>query len=407
MYNGIGLTTPRGSGTNGYVQANKAHVRSKKDRVIEYQSEEEIQKAERLMFREPNKDILEHERKRRIEAKCFEMRDLMEEQGYKDSEIEEQVSGYRDALLAEEFGKGDVVSKADIGKPLSTSTHALAAAAQEKNDQLKTALNISSDFKDGSSLQKKAAIRKEAEQEKAKWIESDESSSSSSSSSSSDSSDSDSDDKNGRSPEHSPKTKKKPHSLKSKKKSKKSKKKKSSKKKSKKKAKEAAKRETTEAAPKSPPANHPPTSEGSSPEQTRQLHSTVSDKRKEAHRDHRPRYSDKDHDFHDSLHRHGRRPSSRERYHERQKDARRSRSYDDFGPIEPRRAKHVDRHEEQRHYEESHASRHSARDRRYSREAAHHHHGDPEDDYDEQRKRRHERQAFDHFSQPHYGKRRK
>ena len=41
MYNGIGLTTQRGSGTNGYVQRNLSFVRQKKDR-IDYKTEEEI-----------------------------------------------------------------------------------------------------------------------------------------------------------------------------------------------------------------------------------------------------------------------------------------------------------------------------------------------------------------------------
>ena len=41
MYNGIGLTTQRGSGTNGYVQRNLSFVQQKKDR-INYKTEEEI-----------------------------------------------------------------------------------------------------------------------------------------------------------------------------------------------------------------------------------------------------------------------------------------------------------------------------------------------------------------------------
>ena len=41
MYNGIGLPTQRGSGTNGYVQRNLSFVQQKKDR-INYKTEEEI-----------------------------------------------------------------------------------------------------------------------------------------------------------------------------------------------------------------------------------------------------------------------------------------------------------------------------------------------------------------------------
>lgn len=30
MYNGIGLATPRGSGTSGYIQKNLSHIKNKK-----------------------------------------------------------------------------------------------------------------------------------------------------------------------------------------------------------------------------------------------------------------------------------------------------------------------------------------------------------------------------------------
>ena len=81
MYNGIGLETARGSGTNGYVQRNIAVLRNQSTRV-DYKSEEEIKKLDAQMVRKPNEEILEHARKRKVELKCMEMRELMEEQGY-------------------------------------------------------------------------------------------------------------------------------------------------------------------------------------------------------------------------------------------------------------------------------------------------------------------------------------
>ncbi|GBP40947.1 hypothetical protein EVAR_26028_1 [Eumeta japonica] len=80
MYNGIGLQTPRGSGTNGYVQKNWATVRMPKDRV-NYRTEEEIAKLDSASNKPPNREILDHERKRKIEVKCTELEDSLEEQG--------------------------------------------------------------------------------------------------------------------------------------------------------------------------------------------------------------------------------------------------------------------------------------------------------------------------------------
>lgn len=79
MYNGIGLQTPRGSGTNGHVQRNWAIVRKTKDKVS-YKTEEELQKLDQLN-KQPNKEILDHERKRKIEVKCAELADILEDQG--------------------------------------------------------------------------------------------------------------------------------------------------------------------------------------------------------------------------------------------------------------------------------------------------------------------------------------
>lgn len=80
MYNGIGLTTARGSGTNGFVQRNLAFVHQTKEKV-KYKTEEEIQKWDQISHKKPNQEILDHERKRKIELKCLELREELEEDG--------------------------------------------------------------------------------------------------------------------------------------------------------------------------------------------------------------------------------------------------------------------------------------------------------------------------------------
>lgn len=80
MYNGIGLPTPRGSGTNGYVQRNLGALRHKRERA-DGRPEDELRKLEASLAKKPNRDILDHERKRKVELKCLELSELMEEQG--------------------------------------------------------------------------------------------------------------------------------------------------------------------------------------------------------------------------------------------------------------------------------------------------------------------------------------
>ena len=98
MYNGIGLQTARGSGTNGFVQRNLSHVRVNKDRT-DYKPDEEQKKLEAYMARKGNAELLMHERKRKIELECAEMEDMMAEQGYSQKEIDHKVAKFRKQKL--------------------------------------------------------------------------------------------------------------------------------------------------------------------------------------------------------------------------------------------------------------------------------------------------------------------
>ncbi|KAG8759568.1 RNA-splicing factor [Serendipita sp. 396] len=77
MYNGIGLTTPRGSGTNGYVMRNISYLRSH-----DSAADRAAMEAPPMKHREPDKEILEHERKRKIEVACYELRVQLEDEEY-------------------------------------------------------------------------------------------------------------------------------------------------------------------------------------------------------------------------------------------------------------------------------------------------------------------------------------
>lgn len=78
MSSNVGLTTPRGSGTSGYVQRNLSHLRPR-DNAQPYPKDFD---SIRHRQRQPDKEILEHDRKRRIEVKVFELKDKLEDEGY-------------------------------------------------------------------------------------------------------------------------------------------------------------------------------------------------------------------------------------------------------------------------------------------------------------------------------------
>lgn len=75
MYNGIGLLTPRGSGTSGHVQNNAFNMSSASAPLTQ-------RSMAGPTIRKPNEDILEHNRKRELELKLAELEDELEDKGY-------------------------------------------------------------------------------------------------------------------------------------------------------------------------------------------------------------------------------------------------------------------------------------------------------------------------------------
>lgn len=110
MYNGIGLQTARGSGTNGYIQSNKFFVKPRTNKVLTGNSGGyEAGQGIAGVTRKPNKDILEHDRKRQIQLKLVVLEDKLVDQGYTDDEIAEKLDEARrtlEAALASEDAGG-------------------------------------------------------------------------------------------------------------------------------------------------------------------------------------------------------------------------------------------------------------------------------------------------------------
>ncbi|KRY39461.1 Exocyst complex component 3 [Trichinella spiralis] len=151
MYNGIGLQTARGSGTSGYVQKNLAHVVVSKDKQ-QYRNEDDIKRLESKVTRKPNKELILHERKRKIELKCLEMQDLMTEQNYPEEEIQEKVDKYRALLRKKLEEEGDVDDDEEANEKKVKDSHIMAQMMQEKNDRIRRALNIKKDYVSGAAF---------------------------------------------------------------------------------------------------------------------------------------------------------------------------------------------------------------------------------------------------------------
>ncbi|KIL63412.1 hypothetical protein M378DRAFT_79669 [Amanita muscaria Koide BX008] len=161
MYNGIGLATPRGSGTNGYVVRNISVLRK-------YESSRDRQSAWNApppKHREPDKAILEHERKRKVEVKCLECSFSSRKVGKIDEdEVEEQVA-LREKLLK------TLAAFAPAPKSLKSSDiHALAAAQKSELDRIARVLGTTVDYQVGDAFDREnQEDRARMAEQKARW----------------------------------------------------------------------------------------------------------------------------------------------------------------------------------------------------------------------------------------------
>ncbi|KAK8100603.1 cwf21-domain-containing protein [Apiospora kogelbergensis] len=151
---------PRGSGTSGYVQRNLAHLKPRdRDRGAPYAARD----LERHRQRQPDKGILEHERKREVEVKVFELRDKLEDEEVDEDEIDKQCDALRKDLLA----KQDRTQNTEPRKGLKMhQVHELADAKIKESERLRNALKISKDYEEGGHWKRQEErLRKAAERD--------------------------------------------------------------------------------------------------------------------------------------------------------------------------------------------------------------------------------------------------
>jgi cwf21 domain len=180
MSSNVGLTTPRGSGTSGYVQRNLSTLkprdtgfgapyppRNSSTSDSDYPSSLPRQ-------RQPDQAILAHDRQREVEVQVFELRDQLEdEEKLDEEEIDERCDKLRQELLEEMdgdgrrggSGKGGTPRKGKALKP--HQVHELAEAKIKESERLRKALGIK-EGREGKAWEK-PSVREEAEGEKERY----------------------------------------------------------------------------------------------------------------------------------------------------------------------------------------------------------------------------------------------
>lgn len=156
MSENVGLSTPRGSGTSGYVQKNRSLLRPR-DKTAPYPKDWDQTKHRQ---RQPDQEILEHEAKRAIEVKVFALRDKLEEEGVDEDDIDDQCDALRKKLESDR--KSGKSTGADARNLKSHQVHDLAKAKIEESERLRKALGISADYQEGSHWRKQEERQRES-----------------------------------------------------------------------------------------------------------------------------------------------------------------------------------------------------------------------------------------------------
>ncbi|KFU95885.1 Serine/arginine repetitive matrix protein 3, partial [Chaetura pelagica] len=91
--NGADVPSPQ-EASNGFSQPSASGTWHK--------GEEEVKVVEPSLVKKAHREILDHERKRRVELKCMELQEMMEEQGYSEEEIRQKVGTFRQMLMEKE-----------------------------------------------------------------------------------------------------------------------------------------------------------------------------------------------------------------------------------------------------------------------------------------------------------------
>ena len=160
MYNGIGLTTPRGSGTSGHVVKNVSYLkpeffRNKVDSNTGRQNSNS--QTQGLISGQSNKEILDHNKKREIESKLYELQENMIDQGYSDAEIEVKLAEARKVQNNKASSASSRVSKS------LNDSHVRESVKREENLRIRSAFGIKSNFVEGDSFNEEKIASQKAE----------------------------------------------------------------------------------------------------------------------------------------------------------------------------------------------------------------------------------------------------
>ena len=142
MSSNVGLSTPRGSGTSGYVQRNLSVLKPRAGGIGAPYS---LDAPRPPKVRQPDQEILKHDRLREIEVQVLELREKLEDDEVEEDKIDEECDTLREKLTKDMDREKRGPRRID-GKGLkSYQVHELAEAKERESERLRRALGLRPD----------------------------------------------------------------------------------------------------------------------------------------------------------------------------------------------------------------------------------------------------------------------
>eukprot|EP00906_Rhabdomonas_costata_P024632 RCo035365 len=151
MYNGIGLSTPRGTGTNGFIQKNFAAIKPSSGATYDPKHLPKTEKIQRFK----HKDIQLHESKRRIELAIASKREELLDAGLSTGTVDQILSKLREELTSDaDNAKQQELRAREEGRVLRPN---------KTLEDFGRAFGISTDYQEGAAFDKELQEQKKQE----------------------------------------------------------------------------------------------------------------------------------------------------------------------------------------------------------------------------------------------------
>ncbi|ORY76038.1 hypothetical protein BCR37DRAFT_395349 [Protomyces lactucae-debilis] len=163
-YNGIGLQTPRGSGTNGHIQRNMSSMRQREPYSVSQRREEAAQ-GQHQASRRADLGIVQHEAKRLVESQVMQYRIQLESQEEvpaaqrkTEEDLDRLVDLKRKELLSQSAARKPSAQEAGSR---GWQTHGDAVRKEAELEKMRSVLRLRADYVEGTAMANQDERRKQ------------------------------------------------------------------------------------------------------------------------------------------------------------------------------------------------------------------------------------------------------